>query len=194
MKAKEYVLRLTKRFYRVLPNHYFVTTIDFDTLYTFFERRIPMSVIIEALNNYTQRRNLKKIAGIKWEVERVFCTFLQLSVGRHDNDNPEPEPATIDNHFEQFFNKFPLQLEPLKHDFQELYRKIKAGGRVSLKSLEYKLLNLFKKDEDLNLKVKIFNRDLAPELRTPAMENRYRLNYIYNRFRVPDFTLLEFER
>jgi hypothetical protein len=80
---------------------------------------------------------------------------------------------------------FPEAIEPLKPDFEEWLRWLEHGDAFDPEPVFEKLLVLFGDDGELNAKAEFFIRNLAPELRKPEMERKYRLNYLLNRFRVP---------
>ena len=85
--------------------------------------------------------------------------------------------------------KYPDQLLPLQELYQEIVAQIKAGKGVDLNGWQNRLLEQFVDDKELYLKVRLFLRNLAPELRNEAIAKQYRLNYLSNRFRIPDLEL-----
>jgi hypothetical protein len=105
-----------------------------------------------------------------------------------------PDTRKIENHsekyadIEEFFANYPPGLRKLKSDFKKVYLQLKNREDFEMECIHEKLLSLFLQDEELNLKVKIFLKNLSPELRTPIMEKKYRLNFLINKYKIPDFT------
>jgi hypothetical protein len=176
--------------------HFFITPKDFDVLYRWFEKRIPLSIVKESISNVVGRWRVKnkKINGFSnfyYEVKKNFDAFLQLNVGAHVAepcaDRPEVSKYA---EVELFFENYPDPLTALREDLEELFRKIKNKEHIDSAPVYQKLVDLFKEDEELSIKAAVFARSLSPELRRPEIENRYRLNYLINKYRIPDFDLL----
>ena len=174
----------------------FVTPKDFDALYNWWEKRIPLKIIKAAITNVVERwqekeKNIYSFSNFRYEVRKNFKAFLQLNVGS-ETGNPETgkeeekgELAEIEN----FFNNYPQELNELREDFEDLYRQLKNKESVEPEPVHRKLSDLFKGDKELNLKARVFLRNLSPELRKPEIEHRYRLNYLLNKFNIPDFDI-----
>jgi hypothetical protein len=175
--------------------HFFITPKDFDVLYRWYEKRIPIPVIKNAISAVVERwaEKNKKITGFSnfyYQVKKDFETFLQLQVGAENQNNEEEFlPYHVNEYevWENFFKDFPPTLSILKEDLELLFQHMKNKEKVEPMEFYEKLVALFKDDETLNLKVAIFNRNLAPELRRPEIENRYRLNFLLNKYKIPDF-------
>ncbi|MCP5106564.1 MAG: hypothetical protein GY950_24480 [bacterium] len=124
-------------------------------------------------------------------MKKNFEAFLQLNVGTAAaGETLSTEPKGEENEFapiERFFENYPPQLPALKEDFERVFQQVKNKEEIDLAPVHGKLTDLFKDDEELNMKVTIFTRSLAPELRKPEIENRYRLNYLLNKYKIPDF-------
>jgi len=175
---------------------FFITPKDFDVLYRWWEKRIPLRIVKESITNVVERwqekgKIITGFANFRYEVKKVFQAFIQLSVGSEKSEDETQTPEENDplagiNHF--FYN-YPLQLTPLKKEFHDIYQKIKdhESVAVELTRIHETLVNLFKDDNELNLKVNIFLDNLSPVLRKPEIEQRYRLNYLVNKFNIPDF-------
>lgn len=193
----DYVVRVIQFLEYTHKIRFFITTRDFDVLYRWWEKRIPMRIIKESIDNVVERwtQKNKKISGFSsfyYEVKKNFQVFLQLSVGGEDRES-EPKDAEVPGEeyaeIETFLQNFPADLVPLKEEFAALLQKIKNKQEAEPGVFHQKLVDLFKDDDDLNMKAALFTRGLAPELRKPAIENRYRLNYLLNKYRIPDFDI-----
>lgn len=168
----------------------FITTRDFDVLYRWWEKRIPLEIIKESISIVARRRaeKKKKIASISsfyFEVKKNFKAFLELQVGDGDRQEKINRYEDIEN----FLKDFPEKLLELKSEFETIFLQLKAGNNYDLAPVYEKLLDLFVNDEELNLKVEIFINQLAPRLRNPEIKKKYRLNYLLNKFNIPDFDL-----
>lgn len=169
---------------------FFITTKDFDILYRWWEKRIPLKIIKESLSTVVGRWEAKKkkitsFSTFYYEVKKNFKVFLELNVGADVRD----EKGEAYEEIETFLTHYPEQLLDLKEDFETAYRKLKAKESFEINPAQEKLLRLFENDEELNLKVEVFTRNLSPRLRSPGIKKKYRLNYLLNKFNIPDFDL-----
>ncbi|MCP5048002.1 MAG: hypothetical protein GY940_12570 [bacterium] len=181
---------------------FFITPRDFDCLYNWWEKRIPDRVIRESITAVVKRwqKKNKAISGFsnfKYEVRKNFTAFLQLSLGSESTGTEPGENSDGGEDGDQrfveidaFFNRFPEPLQPLRKEFEELYSCLKNNDRVETAGLHGKLTEMFARDTELNLKTAIFLKNLAPQLRKPGIEERYRLNWLINKFHIPDFEIL----
>ena len=170
--------------------HLFITTRDFDVLYNWWEKRIPLNIIFESISTVVKRwrargKTIRGFSNFSYEVRKSFKRFLELSIGRETGQKKE-------KYYEinKFFKSFPPELLGLKKDLENIFKKMKKGQEISLQKVDKKLLDLFKGDDELTLKTRIFMKSLAPELRKPAVEQKYRLNYIKHKYGIPDFEVM----
>jgi hypothetical protein len=170
--------------------HLFITTRDFDILYNWWEKRIPLNIIFESISTVVKRwkargKTIKGFSNFSYEVRKSFKRFLELSIGRESSQKKE-------KYYEinRFFKSFPPELRGLKKDLENIFIKMKKGQDISLQEVDKKLLDLFKDDDEIKLKTRIFMKSLADELRKPAVEKKYRLNYIKHKYGIPDFEIL----
>lgn len=167
---------------------FFITPMDFDVLHRWWEKRIPLRLIEESIEKVVHRRRERnrRILGFNnfyHEVRKNYQRFMEMSVG--DNGRQEERDGT--DKIDRFFQNFPPPLESLRNDFSEFVRKALNKETVDINPIYDALLALFDGDNELNVKVRLFMQNLAPTLRTPKIERRYRLNYLLNRFHIPDF-------
>jgi len=175
--------------------HFFITPKDFDVLYRWYEKRIPFPIVKESIANVVERwkeknKTVYSFSNFSYEVKKNFTTFLQLNVGATvdvSRDKPDTDEYGEAQHF---FDHFPPVLDALKQEFEKIFRQVKNKEEIDLAPVYRKLVELFEDDEELKIKVAVFSRSLAPELQKPEIENRYRLNYLLNKYRVPDFEML----
>jgi len=170
--------------------HFFITTRDFDILYNWWEKRIPLQIINESISNVVKRwqargKNITGFSNFSYEVRKNFRSFMELSIGSEKKVEKE-------KYFEikKFFQYYPPELMGMKKDFERVFLKIKKEQDISLDKINKKLLDLFKNDDELNLKTRVFMKSLAKQLRGPEVEQRYRLNYLRHKFAVPDFEVM----
>lgn len=190
---KDFVIEIIQYLQNKYDIIFFITPKDFDVLYNWWEKRIPLRIVKESIINVVDRwkkkeKTINSFANFSYEVKKNFKAFLQLSVGS-ENEIQTPEEKDPFAEINDFFNNYPLQLTPLKEEFDNIYQKIKKNKSidVELTRTHETLVNLFKDDNELNLKVRIFLDNLSPVLRKPEIEQRYRLNYLINKYNIPDF-------
>jgi hypothetical protein len=173
---------------------FFITSKDFDVLYHWWEKRIPLRIVKESITAVVERwkekkREIRGFSNFRYEVKKKFNAFLQLSIGsaRDDENSPPPTGKTQADEIENFFNHYPRELIELRQDFEAIDSKRKNNEQVDLTGVFAKLSEIFKEDQELAVKTNIFLKNLSPVLRKPEIEQRYRLNYLINKFNIPDF-------
>ncbi len=168
---------------------FFITPRDFDLLFRWWEKRIPLEVIRESLTNVVERRRarsqpIKGFANFNYEVKKNFKGFLELTVG--EGDRVEADVAAK-NPLDCFFESFPAELEPLRPLFLQKKEPVEKREDIDGDDLDEALLELFSRDDELGMKARLFLNSLAPPLRNKKIEKKYRLNYLKRKFRIPDF-------
>jgi len=195
--GRDFVIKVIQYLENTFGIIFFITSKDFDVLYRWYEKRIPIHIVKESISNVVERwtqknKKIYSFSNFYYEVKKNLKAFLQLSVGREaEGEVPEPEiPANFYAEIENFFKNYPDDLVTLKGEFEGIFQQVKNKENVELEPVYGRLVDLFKEDEVLNLKVVVFSRSLAPELRKPEIENRYRLNYLLNKYNIPDFEIM----
>ena len=168
---------------------FFISPRDFDLLLRWWEKRIPLEVIREALGNVVERRAIRNqaitgFANFNYEVKKMFKSFLELTVGEGDRTDETAEPQ---DPVERFFERFPPELETIRSQLQTLREQKLNNDDISTEALDEALLDLFAGDEELRMKARIFLDSLAPPLRNQKIERKYRLNYLKGKYKIPDF-------
>lgn len=199
----DYIIRVIQHLDFQHRLSFFITPKDFDALWNWSEKRIPMRIIKESFSAVIQRWNAKNkpvtsFTNFKYEVRKNFKAFMELSVGA-DNVVSKPEEQGLDDSQEEdnrfvevecFMKTLPETLEPLREIVQTIYDDLKQARELNLKPLHDQLVAMFADNEELNVKTTIFLTNLDPKVRKPELEKRYRLNYLLNKFHVPDFDLI----
>lgn len=192
---KEYIIKVIQHLHFHYNIIFFITTSDFDILYHWWEKRIPFPIIKDSIGRVIDRwalknKKIESFSNFSYEVRKSFQSFLQLNVGggglEPNGDAGETAAPPIDP-VEKFLNDLPEALISLKTDFEMLRDGRDNNESVDMGPVMEKLVKLFETDNDLNIKCNVFLRNLAPELRKPAIEMKYRMNYLINKFRIPDF-------
>lgn len=198
----DFIIKVIQYLENSFKIYFFITPKDFDVLYRWYEKRIPLRVIEESIAAVVERwsqknKKISSFSNFYYQVKKDFETFLQLHVGAESKTIPadslagDSENGNVKGNehavWENFFKNFPNELAALKEDFERIFQWVKNKENVEAAPIYAKLVDLFKDDETLKLKVAIFNRNLAPELRKPEIENRYRLNYLRSKYNIPDF-------
>jgi hypothetical protein len=183
----DYIIRIIQYLDRQFAIRFFITSKDFDVLYRWWEKRIPFAVVSAALRRVIERRSPHKppiasFSVFSREVRLDYQSFLNLSIGRERGELREERDEV-----KTFLGKFPEALEFLKSDFERLGAEYARNGLVDAGPVHEKLLRHFRADAELNAKCSWFLKNLAPALRRPEIENKYRLNYLLHKFGIPSF-------
>lgn len=197
---KDYVIGIIQHLQLTHGIVFFITSKDFDVLYNWWEKRIPPRIVQEAIAAVVERWNKKNkkiysFANFGYQVKKNLSAFNQLNIGASTesivSDSAKPQDTgTKENELakiERFLTRYPPGLEKLRKDFDTLYKKKLKNEEADPETVHQKLLAMFDSDEELNIKTNVFLRNLAPELRKPQIQQRYRLNYLKNKFNIPDF-------
>lgn len=182
----DYVIRVIQFLDERYGIRFFISTRDFDVLYHWWEKRIPVDIVERSITAVVDRfrkrgRPLRQMESFAYEVRKNYRGFLTMETSQSRRLD-ESDPLAP---FRRFLDDFPEEIGFLKPDFQEWLQQLTAGKPFAPDPLYEKLLARFLDDGELNAKARFFIRNLAPELRKPEMDRKYRLNYLLNRFRVP---------
>lgn len=195
---KDYVIKIIQYLQFRHGIIFFITSKDFDALYNWWHKRIPLHIVKESITAVVERwggknKKIHSFSNFRYDVRKNFKNFLQLQVGsdtgNQDTDTGKEEEKGEFREIEHFFNHYPEDLNELKEEFETIFKHLKNQESVELKAVHQRLTDLFKDDNELNLKTSIFLKNLSPELRKPEIEQKYRLNYLLNKFKIPDFDL-----
>jgi hypothetical protein len=181
----DYIIRAIQ--YLDMRHHirFFITSKDFDVLYRWWEKNIPEALLHESLDRVVERCRRRQrppggFSAFSYEVRKNFLSFLQLGVGGRRQENADPHADLA-----QFLTHLPPGLEFARDDIALLFEKRRLGEAADPGLLEEKLLDRFRDDDELNAKAAWFLNNLAPALRRPDIERRYRLNYLWGKFGIP---------
>ncbi len=183
----DYIIRIIQFLDRQFAIRFFISSKDFDVLYRWWEKRIPIRVIDGALRRVVERRlaqgkPIVSFSVFSREVRLAYQSFLSLNVGS-ERKEPRDEHEAI----KAFIKQFPPALEFLKDDFTGLAAEYMQTGTADAEAFHEKMLDHFQDDGELNAKCAWFLNNLAPDLRRPEIEKKYRLNYLLHKFAVPAF-------
>ena len=183
----DYIIKVIQYLDRQFNINFFISSKDFDVLYRWWEKRIPFAVVSEALRRVVECRLLKKKPIISFsvfshEVRLNYQSFLSLNVGR-ERSEPRDEHGEI----KAFLTEFPAALDFLKVDFARLGAEYMQNNVADAGPIHEKLLRHFQDDAELNAKCAWFLKNIAPDLRRPEIEKKYRLNYLLHKFAIPSF-------
>ncbi len=192
---KDFIIRIIQYLETAHDITFFITPKDFDCLYNWWEKRIPLKIIFQAISAVVERWQVKRkmitcFSSFKYEVKKSFEAFMQLYVGGDmgaGDKNVVTEPHDPFRELQLFADSFPSSLIVLKEDFEALFLSLKNTRTAEPELFYRKLTDLFVGDAELDLKTTIFLKHLVPELRKPEIEQRYRLNFLLNKFHIPDF-------
>jgi hypothetical protein len=85
-----------------------------------------------------------------------------------------------------FMDHYPPELSVVKHIFQDFYARRAGITDQTLDKLWNEILTLFKNDTELVTRSRIFMKNISRELQSAELERRFRINYLINRFNIPD--------
>jgi len=183
----DYIIRIIQYLDRQFAIRFFISSKDFDVLYRWWEKRIPFAVVSEALRRVVERRlprnkPVASFAVFSRDVRLDYQSFLNLNVGRERRETRDEPDET-----KAFLTNFPAALDFLKADFTRLGAEYMQNGTADAGPVYEKLLLHFQDDAELNAKCAWFLKNLAPDLRRPEIEKKYRLNYLLHKFSIPGF-------
>jgi len=183
----DYIIRIIQFLERQFAIRFFISSKDFDILYRWWEKRVPYTVVSAALRRVVERRSPKKppiasFSVFSREVRRDYQSFLNLYIGRERGELRDERDQV-----KTFLSKFPEPLDWVRVDFERLGAEFARNGRADAGPVHEKLLRHFQDDSELNAKCEWFMKNLAPALRRPEIEAKYRLNYLLHKFSIPSF-------
>jgi hypothetical protein len=183
----DYIIRIVQFLDRQFAIRFFISSKDFDVLYRWWEKRIPFAVVSAALGRVVERRRLRNrpiasFSVFSRDVRLDYQSFLSLNVGAERRESHD-EPDEI----KSFLSRYPAALDFIKDDFAKLAAAHSQNGTADAGPVHEKLLRHFRDDAELNAKCAWFLKNLAPDLRRPEIETKYRLNYLLHRFAIPGF-------
>ncbi len=182
----DYIIRVIQYLDRRHGIHFFISSRDFDILYHWWEKRIPDAVIRDSLDRVVERNRrrqkpLAHFSAFSYEVRKNHQSFLALDVGRQ-----RPEPADDTPGSAEFLAQLPPALEFAAGTISaSVFQRLRQGEAAAAGPLQEKLLARFQDDGELNAKTAWFLKNLAPPLRRPEIERKYRLNYLCGQVRHP---------
>ena len=122
----DFIIKVIQYLENSFKIHFFITPKDFDVLYRWFEKRIPLRVIEESIaavvDRWTQKnKKISSFSNFYYQVKKDFETFLQLQVGAESKNIPGGKPGSMDCEtgngydyeyvaWENFFKDFPVTL------------------------------------------------------------------------------------
>lgn len=164
---------------------FFINSKDFDVLYHWWEKGIPQPVLRDAIDRVVERgrRRLNppaRFSAFRYEVRKGYQSFLSLQAG-----GQRPEPVDPSASAARFLAKLPPELEFAREELAGFFAARLRGETSDAGPLEEKLMERFRDDGELNAKAAWFLKNLAPALRRPEIERRYRLNYLWGKFGIP---------
>jgi hypothetical protein len=189
MEDYDFIIRIIQYLESNFGIRFFISTRDFDVLYRWWERRIPLRLVMESIASVVRRRreknrDIRGFTTLTTEVKKNYRSFLEMNAGESGTVEKD-----IYSEIDDFMKHFPPELAVLQGEFLDICRRVKKHQDFTLERIQRKLLDMFASDRDLNLKTRFFLESIARELRKPEMERKYRINYLLHKFRIPDFDI-----
>lgn len=194
MNHSDYIIRIVQKASDLLNLNIFITPKDYDIIYRWWEKEIPVSLVIESMKIVDERwkkkaKQISSYSSFNYEVKKNHKSSIELKTGTHASSPEEMKPVSTDP-IETFFSSFPADLEFCRPQFEFVRIDIQEQRKPDIEALNQALMDKFCSDENFTLVCENFLQGLAPELRTEKIRNRYLLNSIYSRYRIPEFSLL----
>jgi hypothetical protein len=180
-----YIIRLIQFGERSCGMRFFITVSDFDTLYHWYEKRIPAALVEEAIARVAERFRAKdkpittfrQFAG---EVRKAHRALGDLQIGAQAM---AAQPVA-----RRYLVNFPAELAAEREQLQEMLRLHEAGQAVDPAPVLARVVDFYAADAELAARCAHFMGNLAAPLRRPEIERQYRLNYLMHRLGIPDFS------
>ena len=168
--------------------NFFITSKDFDTLYNWWEKKIPEEIIRKSIDTVIRRRSARgkhvdSFMNFSYEVRKNLVTEFDLKINSV-SDQAQRDPG---KKIDRFFENMSLEIKYLEKDFMKV-RRSPALKRPELLSYIYdKLIGKFENDEEMIIKTDIFMSNLPEAMKKPEIVRKFRINFINKRFNIPDF-------
>lgn len=188
MNDQDYIFKVIEYLLNRHNINFFITSKDFDILYSWWEKRIPQDLIKKSIDKVCKRREsrgkqIDSFMNFSYEVRKNLAGKLDLNINAGWGDHI----STPDEKFQNFFENFPKELKDLEDEFRILKdasEDIRAG---ILKNIYDRLISKYKDDDEMNIKTEIFMGNLPPPMKKPEIILKFRINYLNRRFNIPDF-------
>lgn len=165
---------------------FFITPRDFDILYRWWEKGVPIPLVCRTIDAVIERRSRKnkEIGGFSvfsYQVRKDYEEFLQIK----SQDERRAEDDVRCREIDEFLENIPLPLQSLEGEIRRYFQAVKNNKDPDVSSIEENLLELFQSDPELETRTDAFMSSLAPSLRKDELKRRYRINYILRKWRIP---------
>ncbi len=160
-----------------------VSNKDFDTMYRWWEKRIPLKVVKKAIDIAieSKKNKIKSFTGFNYRVRKEFELFLTFSLG---DRKEEQTKANTESKIKQFLDNIPDIIRDLKPLFIQYYKDFNKEIKIKI---ENTLIERFENDNELNIKTKLFSNNLSKSIINDDLIKRFRVNYLINKLSIPEF-------
>ncbi len=187
MKAYGYIVSVIQMLQRKHNLYSIVTPGEFDILYRWWEKRVPLSLIDDctaAARSKRERQGKKapEIKDLAHPVRRSFTRYRENTIGclgRTENSAPPENTA------EKFLNNPPTEIADLVGGILAPVSGFPLPEEV-VTAFQKALLERYSDDEELERRTRSFSSHLAPSLQSESLLERYRINLLISRFGIPD--------
>lgn len=187
MKAHGYIVSVIQLLQSGHRIYSIVTPGEFDILYRWWEKRIPLSLIDECTaqvvsRRLTQGKAAPRIKDLAHAVRRGYTQYRERAIGSQGKTDYPVVPASA---AEEFIRNPPPEIADLVAAILAPAPRFPVPGDVAA-AFQQALLERFAGDEELERRTLNFSSHLAPALRSASLMERYRVNLLVSRFRIPD--------
>ena len=89
LDAQEYIFKVISHLNIFYSISFFINPIDYDALYSWYDKKIPLEIIYLSLDNVIKRRRkankpLESITTFNYEIKKNYKGYLDRKAGSHD--------------------------------------------------------------------------------------------------------------
>jgi len=188
MDDQDYIFKVIEYLLNRHNISFFITSKDFDILYSWWEKRIPQDLIKQSIDKVCKRREsrgkqIDSFMNFSYEVRKNLATKFDLNINTGWGD----EVSTPDEKFKTFFKNFPEGIKEMEEEFIMLKDASEEKRAGILNSIYDRLINKHEDDDEMNIKTEIFMGNLPAPMKKPEIVLKFKINYLNRRFNIPDF-------
>ena len=185
---QDYIFKIIEYLLNKHNINFFITSKDFDILYSWWEKRIPQDLIKKSIDKVCKRREsrgkqIDSFMNFSYEVRKNLSYKLDLNI----NTDWVDKTSGPDDKHKKFFENFPESIKEMEDEFRMLKDASEENRAGMLKSIYDKLISKYEDDDEMNIKTEIFMGNLPAPMKKPEIVLKFRINYLNRRFNIPDF-------
>ena len=185
---QDYIFKIIEYLLNKHNINFFITSKDFDILYSWWEKRIAQDWIKKSIDKVCKRREsrgkqIDSFMNFSYEVRKNLSYKLDLNI----NTDWVDKTSGPDDKHKKFFENFPESIKEMEDEFRMLKDASEENSAGMLKKIYDRLISKYKDDDEMNIKTEIFMGNLPAPMRKPEIVLKFKINYLNRRFNIPDF-------